>query len=218
MIHRRLPGGRPDLALGRGEVGGPVEVPGDRLVARVGPVDDDGVGVVAGLAAGARLQAAAQAGGLVTGTAGIDAAMQGPGVLRQRVDVLHDVDLAGGRPVGAGHRPGRAGSAGPEPGPQHPERRPVAKAAGRIGLFDRGADLELATGRGGEVGGGRLDPARGPACAGLHRGDVQVAAAVLGHVRGRVRIALDLTGAPVGGTSAAVVLGAGVVGPLRVHV
>ena len=93
MIDCGLPGSGADLCLGDGVVGPAVKVPGDRLVAGPGPVDDDRVGVVPGLAARARLQAAGQAVGLAARAAGVGAAVQRARVLGQRVDVLQDVDL-----------------------------------------------------------------------------------------------------------------------------
>ena len=59
------------------------------------------------------------------------------------------------------------------PGPEHPERRPVAKAAGR--LLDRGGDLQLAARRGADVGAGGLDAAGGPRAAAADSRDVEVA-------------------------------------------
>ena len=75
----------------------PSTVPADLLVAQR-PVDDLGVGVVRGLAAGARRQAAGQAVVLVAVAAGRRAAVQGCRGLRAAVDVLHDVGLADRRP------------------------------------------------------------------------------------------------------------------------
>ena len=137
-----------------------------------------GVRVEAGLAAATCPQAAADAVALVARTARIDAAVDGAGDLGQGVDILHDVDLAVLRPLA------RA---------QHPERRPVAQASGR--LLDRGGDLELAAGRGADVGAGGLHPPRRPVAAAALRRDVQVAAAVEMDVAGRVRHRLDLAGA-----------------------
>ena len=54
MIDCGLPGSGADLCLGDGVVSPAVEVPGHRLVTGPGPVDDDRVGVVPGLAAWAR--------------------------------------------------------------------------------------------------------------------------------------------------------------------
>src|SRR6201996_7414977 len=159
VVERRLPGRGADLALAGLEVLVAVEVEGDRLVGGVGAVLDHRVGVITGLAAGAGPQAAADAVWLVARTAGVDAAVHGAGHLGQGIDVLHDVDLAVFRPL---------------PGAEHPERRPVAEAVTRVGLLDRGGHFQLAAGWGADVGGARLDPARGPVAAGAKRGEVEV--------------------------------------------
>ena len=192
MVERRLPRRRAHLRLGHGEVRVAVQVERDRLVGRVGPVQDHRVGVVAGLAARAPHESAADAVGLVARAAGIDTAVHGPRQLRQRVDVLHDVDLAVLRPL---------------PGPEHPERRPVAEPA--RGLLDRGGDLQLAARGRAHVSAGRLHAAGGPGAAAAEGGDVEVAVAVEVHVAGRVGHRLDLAGAEAGA-------GPGVVHPLGV--
>ena len=179
MVHGGLPGGDRDLVLVHLEDLGAVDEPGDRLGCGVRPVHDHGVGVEGGLAAGAGLQAAADAGGLVARAAGVDAAVEGAGVVGQRVDVFEDVDLAG-------HRPGARA--------EHPEGRPVAEAAGRIGLLDRGGYFEFAAGRGADIGGVGLDPARGPGAARVDRLDHQVTISVEKYVTGRVGHGLDLAG------------------------
>src|SRR6202012_2150580 len=98
----------------------------------------------------------------------------------------------------------------PLAGPEHPEGRPVAEAVARVGLLDRGGDLELAARRRADVGRTGLDPARGPVAAGAVGGDVQVAVPVQVDVAGRVGHGLDLAGAEVRA-------GTGVVDPVAVH-
>src|SRR6201992_1022942 len=163
VVERGLPGGGADLGLGDLEVLVAVQVEGDRLVRGVGAVLDHRVGVVAGLAARAGAQAAADAVGLVARAAGVGTAVHGAGQLGQGVDVFHDVDLAVFRPLAR---------------PEHPEGRPVTDAAARVGLLDRGGDLELAAGRGADVGRAGLDSAGGPVAAGAVGRDVQVAVPV----------------------------------------
>src|ERR1017187_7052479 len=107
-------------------------------------------------------------------------------MLRQRVDVLQDVDLAVLRPL---------------TGPQHPERRPVADAAGWIGLLDWRGPLECPASRRPPVRGGRLDTAGCPRAALVQRGDVEITVAVEVHVAGRAGHGLDLTGAEIGAGS-----------------
>src|SRR5690348_6350257 len=144
VVEGRLPRRGADLALGHREVLVAVEVEGDRLVRGIRPVLDHRVGVVAGLAAGAGTQPAAVAVALVAYAARVRAAVHGPGDFGQRVDVLHDVDLAVFRPLA---------------GAEHPERRPVAEPARRVGLLDRGGDLQFPAGGRADIGGRRLDAA-----------------------------------------------------------
>src|ERR1035438_9693264 len=169
VVHGPRPRLGADLALVHGEEQAPVEIPADLLVRDVAPVDDDGVGVIAALASGARPQAAAQAGVFVArpgGAVGVAdgevSAVQGGGMLAARVDVFHDVDLAGARP-GAGA--------------EHPERGPVPQAAGRVRLLDRSGHHQLAPGRGGEGTAVGLDPGRGPGLILTDRRDVQATVA-----------------------------------------
>lgn len=115
-------------------------------------------------------------------------------MLAQRVDVLHDVELADARPVGRADRAGRTA--------HRPERGPIAQSAGRVGLEDGRAHLELSAGRGGEVGALGLDASGGPVAGPVAESlDDQVALAVLVDVVGGVGGRLDLARSPVGGTS-----------------
>src|SRR5690242_19127704 len=83
-------------------------------------------------------------------------AVQGARSLAQAVHVLHDVDLAGGRPPARG---------------QHPEPRPVAHRAGRAGLLDRRRYHHLTAGRRREGAPGP-DPGRRPGRVGGPGGTV----------------------------------------------
>src|ERR1039458_8558311 len=157
-------------------------------------VDDHGVRVERRLAPWARPQPAAEPVGLVAGAKGSVrvllrevAAVQGPGIHAETVDILHDVDLPGARP----RRP-----------PQHPEPGPVTQAVSHPWLLDGGGHHHLATGRRAEqpVGPG-LDPARGPRRPGISGGavaeddDVEIPVPVEVDVVLRRGHRLDLVGA-----------------------
>src|SRR5215831_21426668 len=191
VVERGLPGRGAHRAFADAEVPVPVQVEGDRLAGWVRPVKDHGVRVVAALAAAAGSQAAADAVSLVARATGIGAAVDGAGYPGQRVDVLHDVNLAVLRPLA---------------GAEHPEGRPVAGPAGR--LLDRRGHFQLAAGGCPHVGTGRLDAAGGPRTAAAEHRDIQVAAAVPVDVPRRAGHGLDLAGAETGAR-------AGVVLPLR---
>src|SRR5262249_10351513 len=150
----------------------------------------------AGLAPAAGALAAADPGELVARAAGRDSTVEGTELGAESVDVLHDVDLADGGPVGgaagAGRRTDRPDS-GPVPG------RP---AASDVGLLQRRLEAKLAAGRCGEVGALGLDPAAGPVAGAVpDRLDEQVPLAVPEHVGGAVGHGFDLTGTPVRGAA-----------------
>ena len=187
MVDALGPPGRPDPALADAEVLLAVVVPADLLVRGVPAVDDRSVGLVAGVAGGARPQIAAEAVALVAGAGGAVrillgqvAAVQGARIARAGVDVLQDVDLPGHRPY---------------PRSQQPEPRPVAGQVGPLGLLERRDDHHLAPGRGAEIAAPGLDPAGRPRGAVAQRNDLQVAVAVEPDVRRRGRIPLDFAGA-----------------------
>ena len=172
-----MPGRRADLRLGDGLGYPPVHQELQVLGPGVGPVNDHRVRVVAGLARRA-----------VAGDQRVPAAarrvVQRLGCLVQPVDILHHVELAGGRPAAA--RPDRR--------PQRPERRPVAAAVGRIRLLDRRGHLQLAAGRRLKVVAGGLDPRRRPGAPAACRLQHEMPVAVQVDVLGRVGGVLDLTG------------------------
>ena len=123
VIDGGLPGGDGDLVFADGPFQVAVDVPAQLLGAGVGPVHDDRVGVVSGLAAAAGQQVAADAVGLVARAAGVHSAVEGVRDLAEGVDVLHDVEFADAGPVGGAHAAGG--------GAHRPERGPVAEAVTR---------------------------------------------------------------------------------------
>src|SRR5690606_1470933 len=93
---------------------------------------------------------------------------------------------------------------------ERPERRPVAEGGvtGDVRHLDAAFDAQDAAGCGFEVGAPGLDAGGGPLARGaLERRDAQVSGAVEAEVGGVVGVALDLTGAPVGGTAGVAVAG-----------
>src|ERR1700729_2539096 len=115
VVDGRLPGGDGDLAFADGPFQVAVDVPAQLFGAGVGPVHDDRVGVVSGLAAAAGQQVAADAVGLVARAAGVHSAVEGVRDLAEGVDVLHDVEFADAGPVGGAHAAG-GGAHRPERG------------------------------------------------------------------------------------------------------
>ncbi len=173
-----------------------VDVPGDRVG---GPVHGEGVEVV-----GERLRRSAACTASSARAAGVAGAVHGAvHVAGLAADVLHDVDLAAGRPRVLA-----------DVVAEHPERRPDALPARHL---DPRLELPVRLGelvRGQQPGGGVLAGAVVALVAGRvlpPGGDHQVALAVVRGVAGAVRVVLQLVVAPA--VAAGVVLPLGRVGP-----